>query len=150
MFVVGHSLGGAVALQAAAGDPRIRAIVAVSCYADLHTAVVERADGIPFVSRDAMASALRIAEARAAFRADDVSPIAAAARLDLPVQLVPRPRDTATPPAHSERLFAALRGPKRLHIVEGATHTDVLDEPGAPVWAEIARFLDEQAPRSSQ
>lgn len=145
VYVVGHSLGAAVALQAAVIDPRIRAIVAASSYSDLRSALLERARSVGVLTEGQCAESVSRAEAKAGFRVDDVSPLAAAARLDIPVLLVHGTRDTATPPRHSERLLAALHGPKRLFLVEGAEHTDVLDSPTAPVWTEIARFLDEQA-----
>jgi pimeloyl-ACP methyl ester carboxylesterase len=146
VYVVGHSLGAAVALQAAAEDHRIRAVVAASCYSDLRAALVERADDMPFVSRDQAIAAIGIAEAKASFRVDDVSPMKAAAHVDVPVLLVHGTRDTNTSPRHSERLLAALHGPKRLYLVDGASHTDILDSPTAPVWREIGAFLDGVAP----
>ena len=41
--LIGHSLGAAVALQAAAGEPRVRAVVAASTFADLRSIAIERA-----------------------------------------------------------------------------------------------------------
>jgi alpha-beta hydrolase superfamily lysophospholipase len=145
VYVVGHSLGAAVALQAAAEDHRIRAVVAASSYADLRTTIVERAKDYPLVTDEEAIVAIGLAEVKAGFHADDVSPIHAAARVDVPVLLVHGRLDTSTPPEHSERLLAALHGPKRLYVVEGAGHTDLLDSPAAPVWGEIARFLDAQS-----
>jgi uncharacterized protein len=142
VYVVGHSFGAAVALQAAAEDKRIRAVVAAASYSDLRTAVVERGAAIPFVTNGEVDAAIRDAEAMAGFHVDDVSPIAAAPRIDVPVLLLAGTRDTDTPPSHSERLLVALHGPKRLYMVEGATHADILDVPTAPVWQEIVTFLD--------
>jgi fermentation-respiration switch protein FrsA (DUF1100 family) len=48
--------------------------------------------------------------------------------------------DRETPPAHSQRVFAALRGPsKRLLLVPGAGHNDALS--GA-AWSEVDRWLE--------
>ena len=146
VYVVGHSMGAAVALQAAVIVPRIRALVAASSYSDLRMALLERARSLDVLTEAQAADAVSRAETKAGFRVDDVSPLFAAARIDVPVLLVHGTLDSATPPRHSERLFAALRGPKRLFLVEGAEHTDLLDSPSAPVWAEIARFIDAQAP----
>lgn len=147
VYVVGHSLGGAVALQAAAEDHRIRAVVAAASYSDLRAALLERAATMPLVSEEKARTAIELAETKAGFRVDAVSPLAAAARIAIPVLLVHGTRDTSTPIKHSERLLAALGGPKRLFLVEGAVHTDLLDFPSAPVWTEIARFF-EAAPAS--
>ena len=150
VYVIGHSLGAAVALQAAAEDDRIHAVVAVSCYSDLRTALGERARDMPLVSEDQAAGAIRLAEAKAGFHVDDVSPLRAVARIHVPVLLVHGRLDTTTPPSHSEQIFAALPGPKRLYRVEGANHTDILDSPSAPVWEEIARFVDAQSPAAER
>jgi hypothetical protein len=52
-------------------------------------------------------------------------------------------RDLDTRPAHSERVFAALRGPKQLIIVPDASHNDALN---ARVLSQIRDWL--QGPRT--
>jgi fermentation-respiration switch protein FrsA (DUF1100 family) len=44
-------------------------------------------------------------------------------------------RDRETPAAHSRRIYDALRQPRRLLLVPGADHNDVLR--GEEVWREI-------------
>ena len=44
-------------------------------------------------------------------------------RLTMPVFLLAGELDDRTPPAHQQILFAALPGPKELHIIAGAPHT---------------------------
>jgi pimeloyl-ACP methyl ester carboxylesterase len=135
-LVVGVSLGAAVGLQAAALDPRIAVVVAVAPFSDLRTAARERA---PFFASQAnIDEAFRIAEREGRFRADDDSPMAAAAALHMPVLLVHGADDRETPPAHSQRIFAALPGPKKLVLVPGAHHNDAL----TPVaWSEIDAWV---------
>ncbi|NBS56723.1 MAG: alpha/beta hydrolase, partial [Betaproteobacteria bacterium] len=58
-------------------------------------------------------------------------------RLDLPVLVVHGSNDTVVPPEMARRLFAAARGPKRLVMVEGATHSGVLRRAGAEVFAAM-------------
>jgi uncharacterized protein len=146
VYVVGHSLGAAVALQAAAEDPRIRAVVAASCYSDLRAALVERTAALRLVTAGQATEAVRLAEQAANFHVDDVSPLGAAARIEVPVFLVHGTRDETTPPRHSQLILAALHGPKHLYLVEGGNHTDLLDVPSAPVWTQIGAFLDAQKP----
>ena len=55
-----------------------------------------------------------------------MDPLAKLERLDLPVLVVHGSNDTIVPPEMAQRLFAAARGPKRLVMVEGATHSGVL------------------------
>jgi uncharacterized protein len=137
IVVVGSSLGAAVALQAAAIDDRIAAVVAVATFSDLRTVAAERAPF--FASKGNVEEAFRIAEREASFKADDVSPVAAAAKLQVPVFVIHGADDRETPPDHSRRVHAALRSPAKLTIVAGAGHNDCLT---AAVWQEIDTWLD--------
>jgi len=137
IVVMGVSMGAAVALQAAAQDRRIAAVVAVSSFSDLQTAAAERAPF--FATTGSLARALERAGKIGRFRVDDVSPMAAAAHITAPTLLIHGDHDNETPPAHSQRIFAALRVPKRLILVPNARHSHVLD---AGVWREIDAWLD--------
>jgi pimeloyl-ACP methyl ester carboxylesterase len=141
VIALGISLGAGVALQAAADDPRIALVVAVSSFSDLRTVGAERAPF--FASRANIARAFELAEAEAFFRADDVSPVGAAARIRAPVLLVHGADDRDTRPAHSERIYAALAGPKKLVLVPGAGHNDVLT-PDA--WRQIDAWVAASVP----
>lgn len=137
IVLVGSSLGAAVALQAAAVDRRITAVVAAETFSDLRTVAAERA---PWVIRaGSFGRALRTAERRGRFRVDDVSPASAAASIAIPVFLVHGDADRETPPAHSRRVFDALAGPRHLELVPGAGHNQSLRP---HVWDAIARWLD--------
>ena len=138
--VLGVSLGGAVALQAAAIDARIRTVVAVSAFSDLRTVATERAPRI--ASAKDLEAAFRLAEATAHFQVGDVSPVASAREVAVPVLLVHGEDDRETPPAHSQRVFAALPGPKRLLLVPGAGHDDVLRP---EVWNAIEAWIERRA-----
>jgi pimeloyl-ACP methyl ester carboxylesterase len=139
--VLGVSLGAAVALQGAAIDPRIGAVVAISTFSDLRTVATERAPW--FASPEDIEAAFRLAERTASFRVDDVSPVASATHIAVPVLLVHGQDDRETPSAHSQRVFAALPGPKRLVLVPGAGHDD-----GVPpdVWTTIDAWIDAACP----
>jgi pimeloyl-ACP methyl ester carboxylesterase len=136
IILVGHSLGAAVALQAASFEPRIRAVVAASTYSDLRSIATERA---PLVFTPGLIeAAFEIVEREAQFDIDDVSPIRSAVQIVVPVFLIHGEFDRDTPPHHSQRVFEALRQPKRLLIVPGAGHNDVLRH---EVWDEIERWI---------
>ena len=133
----GSSLGAAVALQAAAEDPRVRAVIAQSPFSDLETIARERA---PWVATSAeIAEAFAIAERKGHFRIAEVSPRLAASRIYVPVLLIHDEKDHETPAAHSQRIYDALRQPRRLLVVPGADHNDVLR--GEEVWREIEAWL---------
>ena len=138
VVLLGTSLGAAVALQAAAGNPRVTGVVAAEVFSDLETIANDRAPR--FIPGWMVRRALRIAEERAAFVVADVSPVRAARSITVPVLLIHGTQDDATPPDHSQRVLAALGGPKRLMLVEGARHNESLRDPGA--WIEIERWID--------
>jgi pimeloyl-ACP methyl ester carboxylesterase len=137
VVLVGVSLGGAVALQAAAQDERVAGVVAISTFSDLRSIVQERA---PWPLRGRLADrALQRAGEIGGFDPQRASPLEAAPRIRSPVLLVHGADDRATSLAHSQRLDAALRAPHRLLTVPGAGHDGVLAAPGT--WETIAAWL---------
>ena len=142
VVLFGTSLGAAVALQAAAVDARVSAVVAAETFSDLRTVVAERA---PFVFKaGSFGRALRLAERQGSFQIDDVSPVAAAPAITVPVFLAHGDADADTPPGHSRRVFAALTASKHLELVPGARHNGALQP---RVWDRIEQWLDEVVPR---
>jgi uncharacterized protein len=138
VILLGTSLGAAIALQAAAEDPRVSMVIGAEVFSDLRTVAVERAPRL--LPQWAIDRAFAIAEARGEFVVDQVSPLNAAKRLTIPVLLIHGADDVDTPPAHSRRVFDALRGPKRLVIVQGAGHNQSLN--GAEAWRAIDEWID--------
>jgi alpha-beta hydrolase superfamily lysophospholipase len=138
VVLLGHSLGGAVALQTAADDSRIIGVVAVESFSDLRTVAGERAFYLPgaIVER-----AFRYAEEKGVFDLATVSPLKAAARIKVPVFVIHGTADDATSPEHSKRIYAALTGPKTLLLVEGARHAGSLAR--GDVWDTIDKWVDE-------
>jgi pimeloyl-ACP methyl ester carboxylesterase len=143
VVLIGTSLGAAVALQEAAADPRVTSIVAAETFSDLRTVAAERAPA--FFSRGTIERAFTIAEDRAHFRVDDVSPERAARQITAPVLLIHGADDVDTPPAHSMRVRGALRGPSELILVPGARHNESLN--GADTWRRIETWIDRAVPR---
>jgi pimeloyl-ACP methyl ester carboxylesterase len=136
VILIGASLGGAVALQEAADDPRVTAIVAAETFSDLRTVATERA---PWVFTNGQIDrAFGLAERDASFEVDVVSPARAASRITVPVLLIHGDADVDTTPVHSRRVFDQLRGPKRLILVPGAPHNGSLRP---DVWTEIEAFV---------
>jgi alpha-beta hydrolase superfamily lysophospholipase len=144
-ILFGTSLGGAVALQAAAVDPRVIGVISQSSFSDLETIVRERA---PFFANDSeVRAALKIAETTGRFLVHEVSPRDAAARIRVPVLLIHGERDRETPPSHSRAIFAALAGPRELFIVPRAGHNDTLAS--AETWTRIDEWLARVAPANT-
>jgi uncharacterized protein len=141
VVLIGHSLGGAVALQTAAIEPRVRAVVAASTFSDLRTIASERAFGLPAWS---LGPAFTRAEHDATFVVDEVSPMKAAAQLRVPVLLIHGADDRDTVPSHSQRVFEALHEPKQIIVVPNASHNDVLRP---HVWDQIQTWLNSSLPK---
>ena len=138
VVLMGTSLGAAVALQAAAGDARVTGVVAAEVFSDLRTIARDRTPA--FVPDWIVRKAFRVAERRAGFSADEVSPVHAARAIPVPVLLIHGDNDRDTRPDHSQRVMAALSGPKRLILVDGARHNESLR--GGAAWVEIEKWID--------
>ena len=111
IVLVGTSLGAAVALQEAADDKRVSGVVAAETFSDLRTIATERAQF--FFSAGTISAAFRRAGEEGHFDVDAVSPRTAAATITAPVLLIHGAADVETRPEHSQRVFDALKGPKR-------------------------------------
>jgi fermentation-respiration switch protein FrsA (DUF1100 family) len=121
---LGVSMGGATALLAAAEEPRIRALVTDSAYANLTDMIKP---GIrAFIGPFAMPLApliVRYAETLLGVRADEVRPDQAAARLgDRPMLVIHGADDGLTDPASANRIYEAASGPVELWVVPGCQH----------------------------
>jgi pimeloyl-ACP methyl ester carboxylesterase len=138
VVLFGSSLGAAVALQAAPLEERIRGVIAEAPFASLERVVRERAPW--FATKGEVDEALRLAGQRGGFAVAEASPEAAASRIVVPVLLIHGAQDRETSPEHSRRIEAALAGPKRLLLVEGAGHGGALA--GATAWRQIEAWLD--------
>lgn len=139
VFLVGESMGAAVALRAAAHEPRVRAVAAAAPFAELTTILEERS----FLSKADTSKALAMAERAWGFPAGAVAPATDAASIAVPVLLLYGSEDTYINPAHSYRVYAALSCPKELVALEGVRHDDVLQH--GRVWEVIAAWLDRVA-----
>jgi len=129
LFALGESMGAAIALQSAAVEPRISAVVAEAPFGNLREVTYDYA-GLqlsPWLGktlfRPATIIALRTAEKEGGFRADDVSPEQAVSERAFPVLLICGTLDRRIPCRHARRIFRAATGPKELWVVRGAQHT---------------------------
>jgi alpha-beta hydrolase superfamily lysophospholipase len=132
LFALGESMGAGIALQSAAVEPRIEAVVAEARFASLREASYDYAgpQEYPLLGKILFAPGawmmLRRGGQLAGFPAADVSPEKAMAFRPIPVLLICDLADTTLPCRHAERIYAAARGPKSLWMVPGAFHTAAL------------------------
>ncbi|MBM4168712.1 MAG: alpha/beta fold hydrolase [Ignavibacteria bacterium] len=141
--IFGTSMGAAVAVQAAALDDRICAIVAEACFTDLRTIAVDyqkRMIKLPwhFLRNVALSRAQRIAD----FTARDVSPLNDLSRLEIPIMFAHGTEDSFIDAEYSKILFQNAREPKELLLVPGAGHSNVLEVGGTVYEQRIIKFFD--------
>jgi pimeloyl-ACP methyl ester carboxylesterase len=132
LFALGESMGAGIALQSAAVDPRIEAVVAEASFASLREASYDYA-GLrwsPLLGKTLFApfswTLIYRGESLAGFSAAAVSPEKSVASRAFPVLLICDEKDVALPCRHSEMIYAAARGSKRLWVVTGADHSAAL------------------------
>lgn len=147
LYALGVSMGGAIALQSAAVEPRIEGVVAEDPFADLREVSYDYA-GMrfsPFLGktlfRPASIYAMEGLAKAGGFDPDQVSPQKAVAVRPFPVLLICGTRDQTIPCRHAERIYRAATGPKELWIVEGAEHASALGREPAEYEARVIRFL---------
>ena len=128
LFALGESMGASIALQSAAIEPRIAAVVAESAFRNLREVCYDYAGLRRFpllgktLFRPAVITALRAAEKEGGFRADDVSPEKAVAARPFPVLLICGLLDHNIPPRHTLAIHKSATGVKSLWLVPGAGH----------------------------
>ncbi len=144
--VYGYSYGGAVAMQLAARDARVRAAVIVSTFATLRGVVADyEARLLPGVSSllpDAyVQSAVDDAGEMAAFDPDQASPRAAAARMTGPLLLIHGTTDERIP-FHNAVALARAAGPRATLVpVPGASHGSILGAANGSLRPTVLAFL---------
>lgn len=145
-MLYGTSLGGSVALQAAAGVDADR-VVAVAPVVDAREVIAEIGPGVaggllaPLITEERVEEALDRAERLADFSFAEASPLSAARSLSLPVLLVHGRDDDLVPFEHATRLHEALPC-SILRPVEGRGHAALMMDRGAT--ADLVLFWLEE------
>lgn len=144
---LGVSMGASIALQSAAVEPRIEAVVAESPFSSLREVSYDYA-GLRFSSllgkmlfRPASITAMAGLANAGGFNPDDVSPEKSVAARSFAVLLICGTRDHTIPCRHAERIYAAARGPKELWVVKGAEHAAALGSASAEYEERVIRFF---------
>jgi dipeptidyl aminopeptidase/acylaminoacyl peptidase len=140
--LIGQSLGGSVALQAAAEDDRVAAVVADGASAYLRP-TVRRFAGTLFGPSVVVAPlAMRLAEWRGGYSAWEASPIASASRVRCPVLLIHGENDILVTRSEIEALQAALGSHAELWIIPGTDHCGGLAAHEATYTRRVRTFLE--------
>ena len=121
--VLGISMGGAVALTAAADCPDVRAVVTDSAFATLESCIAVRFAPLRFPMLQLHHLTMRMAERMCGGRVSGVRPVDAARRLSgRPVLLIHGTADDIVPYHHALELAEALAGPHELWTLPGVGH----------------------------
>jgi len=142
--VFGTSMGGAVAIQAAAVDHRIACIISEGSYTALRIVFVDyqkRIIKLPwhFLRNVALVQSQKMAN----FKARLVAPLEDMKRVHVPVFIVHGKNDSFIKSHYSKLLYNAANEPKRLLLIEGAEHNNVWEIGGAMYENVIAAFFEE-------
>lgn len=123
VILFGHSLGGAVAIDAALDCPAA-GLVVQSTFTDLRDMARHRFTTVPmhWITRNHFRSVAKVP------------------RLALPKLFIHGTADTTVPFALGERLFAAAAPPKAWFSVAGAEHNDLHERGQVPYFRTLARF----------
>jgi hypothetical protein len=147
IFALGESMGAGIALQSAAVDPRIEAVVAEAPFANLREASYDYAglQKYPLLGKTLFApgawAMLAHGQSLAGFPAADVSPERAVAARAFPVFLICDAEDNTLPCRHAEKIYAAARGPESLWVVPRAFHTAALGYQPAEFKRRVLHFF---------
>jgi alpha-beta hydrolase superfamily lysophospholipase len=149
IFALGESMGAGISLQSAAIDPRIRieGVVAEASFATLREASYDYA-GLrrsPLLGKTVFAPfswmLLYRGEKLTGLPVAEVSPEKAVAARAFPVLLICDEKDEALPCRHTQRIYAAARGPKQFWEVPGAFHTAALGFQPAEFQRRVLEFF---------
>jgi len=139
----GVSMGAAVALQAAAIDRRIAAVIAEASFTDLRTISLDYQKLIIKVRWKLIGNlAMRRAERIGNFKADEVSPLQALEHIDIPILFVHGTNDSLIRSEYSELLYRSAKGPKEIYLIQDAYHNDTRIVGGKEYEERVVSFLD--------
>lgn len=147
--VWGNSMGGAVAIQALAIEPRLQFGIVQSTFADFRTIVFDyqqRRLKIPW--QWFSDSAISEAEETAHFAADSIRPAEAARHIRQPMLMAHGDADDRIKIAYGREIFDNLASEKKeWHTIEGAHHLNVWARGGVAYRNDLLRFLESQSRR---
>ena len=139
----GTSMGAAVALQAAATDARVAAVVAESGFARLRTVFDDyqkRMIKLPFhYLRNIV---IMRSEQLAHFKASAVSPVDSVSHICIPLLLMHGTADPLIRPSYSRQVFDRANEPKELWMIPGATHSNTVEVGGDEYRRKVVGFFE--------
>jgi fermentation-respiration switch protein FrsA (DUF1100 family) len=139
----GSSMGAAVAVQAAAVDKRVKAVVAESGFATLRTVFDDyqkRMIKMPWHYLRNLV--IKRSEQVAHFKANSVSPLEAVKDIHVPIFILHGTADDRIKFEYSELLYKNALAPKELWLIPGAKHHNMADVGGEQYMRRIVEFFE--------
>ena len=143
--ILGHSMGAAISLMAAAEMPAIKVVVSESAYANLQDNIdygIAALTGLPaFPFADLI---VFIAQNEADFKVGDVRPIDGLGRIaPRPILFIQGREDEKVHVDNAQWLFDAAGEPKEIYLIDGAMHRINLVEADPEAFeSALVAFLD--------
>lgn len=144
--MMGFSMGGAVAIMAAARDERIKAVVADSAFASQARLVTHHLR--QYVGRFIAPAIFRLAKGVLHYDIHEVEPGGDAGKISpRPVMFIHGELDDVTNPDDSISMYKAAGEPKELWIVEGAGHVDAYFQNREEYSRRVGEFFERRLER---
>jgi len=139
----GHSLGGAVTIQALATDPRLKFGIVESAYADFSQITKDYSRYYLHFESDILNDFLLTrAGEKADFPADKVNPVDFCNKITQPVLIVHGTKDPKIAPENAQKVFNNIKSnDKQLIWIKGAGHTNLHQIGGEAYRLRINDFL---------
>jgi pimeloyl-ACP methyl ester carboxylesterase len=142
--VLGHSYGGASALEWAGREPRVRAVMSLGSFTNMRECIRDLPIVRTLVPHFVMARAVERAGRLAHFDPDEADARRAAARTRAPVLIAHGSADPIVPVAQARSLAAAAAGHVQLVILDGQDHENLAGDPR--LWSMTLEFLSRAFP----
>ncbi|MCU0511992.1 MAG: alpha/beta fold hydrolase [Anaerolineae bacterium] len=144
IVLLGHSMGGATALQAMAELPQARAVITDTAYTSVlavtRDGITTRTGLPPLIFGEVILSLSSVLAGSDYFAVRPVDVIGSIA--PRPVLLIHGTQDATIPVAHSQALYAAAGSPKDLWLVPGGAHNDLYALAAGDYERRLLTFLD--------
>jgi len=139
----GTSMGAAVAIQVAAIDDRVVALVAESGFATLRTIFDDYQKRMIKLPWHYLRNLVIVrSEHLAHFKASAVSPLEAVRSVHVPLFILHGTADTLIDARYSSMVFANANEPKELWLIEGAKHNDMAEVGGEEYRKRVLGFFE--------
>jgi uncharacterized protein len=143
--LMGRSMGGGVAIRAAAELKIFKFVIAESTFTDLKSLindVVPLSTGLPSFPFAPLISFF--ASQESGVRVDNIDSVAQLQRLgDTPVMVIHGTQDDWIPFAQGQKLYEAVKGPRVFYAVEGAPHYPLLEHDPVELPKALLAFVNQ-------